>query len=272
MEDEKKNDLLSIVGFELMDDEIKKQINISPGLKKDVEKWLSKYTQNGNIYGVKTCCVEVIPLNKTLEEFQDELGEDADDPVSEALEEYKKYRRKVRINEGQCPHYKTCPFFLNNMIIEGMKCPLELAESAKYVQGYFNELEIEPDNFTDMVVANQLVATTMIAERTLKALSIEPVVKEVKIINKDGSVRYDTKPNDNVTVFNQMMTLSEKLRKNLVLNREDRLKNKQLEQEKDARSIKNKLQEDLNNINKTIDVASIIQDVANDEDVFEIDG
>lgn len=55
---------------------------------------MSKYTQNGNIYGVKTCCVEVIPLNKTLEEFQDELGEDADDPVSEALEEYKNIEEK----------------------------------------------------------------------------------------------------------------------------------------------------------------------------------
>lgn len=268
---EKKNDLMSIVGFELMDDEIKNKINVSPELQQDVKKWLNKYTQNGNIYGVKTCCIEVIPLNKTLEDFQSELGEELDDPVSEALEEYKKYKRKVRMNESQCPHYKTCPFFLNNMIVDGMKCPLELAESAKYVQGYFNELEIEEDNFTDMVVANQLVASTMIAERTLKALSIEPVVKEIKIIGKDGSVRYDTKPNDNVIVFNQMMGLSEKLRKNLMLNREDRLKNKKLEEERDSRSIKNKLQNELNNINAVIDVEDIVNDVITDEETFNIE-
>lgn len=266
------NELHSIVGFELMEDEIKSKLNLSPELQKDIQKWVDRYVGNQNTYGVKTCCVEILPLNKTLETFKEELGEDDDDPVGLALKEYKSYLRKLKVNEAQCPHFKTCPFFQNKMIVEGMKCPLELADASKHIQGYYNELEIEEDNFTDMVVTNQLVATTLLVKRALKSLAVEPIVKEVKVINKDGSIRYDTKINDNLVAYEKSMALSEKLRKNLVLNKEDRLKYKQIEEERDARSIRNKLSNDLNKIDEIIDVKSIVEEAMTTDDVFNING
>lgn len=256
---ELKNDLVNIVGFELLDEEVKNKITLAPDVKEDVEKWLSKYVNNQNLFGIKTCCIEYIEENKTLQDFRDELGEDGEEPISEAMELYKDYIRKVKRNESQCPTYKTCPFYQHKMIQEGMKCPMEIAESAKLMQGYFREMDIGEDNFTDMVVANHLVAANLITDRTLKSLAVEPLVKQVKIIGKDGGVRYDTKINDNFLIYEKTMALSEKLRKNLMLNREDRLKTKKLDEQLDQRSIKNKLKEQVRNLSRGFDINDIVE-------------
>ena len=189
MNENKKETIEEILGFELTTEEIKRASSLSPKIKKDLEVWANKNSDNILSLQIKKCFVEDIDLTKTYEDFEkeyvinDDSGDDDEDFLSEATEKYKEYLKEIKKNEEKCPHFRECPLFQSKMLPKGEKCPLEMINTSNLKRGIYKELDIKEDDFSDKITANHLISIENIAQRLLSALSIQsPVVNVLKLM------------------------------------------------------------------------------------------
>lgn len=273
----KDEELQDIIGFELTEQEIKKASSLSPQVKEDLKRWANKNSDNILSLQIKKCLVEDIDLNKTYEDFQKEniVNDDDDDEnfLDEAMEKYKEYLKEIKKNEEHCPHFRDCPLFQSRMLPKGEKCPLEMINTSNLKKGIYKELDIKDDDYSDKITANHLIAIENISQRLLSALSIQPAVVKVTTIGKNGSITYDTKINENLNAYQMTMNMADKLRKNLILDRESKMKNKKIESEINERSVKDKLKNKLSNGYFNIDSSEIAEAVVlENDDTLNIEG
>ena len=263
MNENKKETIEEILGFELTTEEIKRASSLSPKIKK--------------------CFVEDIDLTKTYEDFEkeyvinDDSGDDDEDFLSEATEKYKEYLKEIKKNEEKCPHFRECPLFQSKMLPKGEKCPLEMINTSNLKRGIYKELDIKEDDFSDKITANHLISIENIAQRLLSALSIQSPVVNVVTINKNGSKTYDTKINENLNAYQMTMNMADKLRKNLILDRESKMKNKKIESEINERTVKENLKNKLSNgffdVNaSTIAEAVILEEENKKDELLNLEG
>ena len=276
MNENKKETIEEILGFELTTEEIKKASSLSPKIKKDLEVWASKNSDNILSLQIKKCFVEDIDLTKTYEDFEkeyainDESGDDDEDFLSEATEKYKEYLKEIKKNEEKCPHFRECPLFQSKMLPKGEKCPLEMINTSNLKRGIYKELDIKEDDFSDKITANHLISIENIAQRLLSSLSIQSPVVNVVTVNKNGSKTYDTKINENLNAYQMTMNMADKLRKNLILDRESKMKNKKIESEINERTVKENLKNKLTNgffdVNSSAIAEAVILEEENKKD------
>ena len=263
MNENKKETIEEILGFELTTEEIKKASSLSPKIKKDLEIWANKNSDNILSLQIKKCFVEDIDLTKTYEDFEkeyainDDSEDDDEDFLNEATEKYKEYLKEIKKNEE--------------------KCPLEMINTSNLKKGIYKELDIKDDDFSDKITANHLISIENIAQRLLSALSIQSPVVSVVTINKNGSKTYDTKINENLNAYQMTMNMADKLRKNLILDRESKMKNKKIESEINERTVKENLKNKLSNgffdVNaSTIAEAVILEEEDKKDELLNLEG
>jgi len=213
-----------------LDEKLKNKLTSDPALNTTVEKWIVKHLGTPQISSVKLCTV--VPINydsMDLAEIEDEL-------------EYKAMVKKVKRNYEVCPNHMTCPLFQAGAIVQNDKCILELMDIEYLTTGLMKELDITELEFNDKILVGQLVALNLIYTRAMRALASEPLIKEIKTISK-GDLKLDTKVNDNFQVVEKTLNIMEKLRKSLILNREDKAKFKQIKKANDEMSARRKVEQ-----------------------------
>ena len=254
--DEIENGISEILGYDLIDSEIKNKIIKNPKLEKDINKWVNKYVQNRESFGVKECNLTYIDYNSlNIDEIEDEI-------------ELKEITKKIKQNDSLCPTHRSCPLFCNNLIQPGMQCVLEKADASVLKKALSEELDIKSNEYNDIINIDNLISIYVINNRALRALSAEPLVETIKTYSKNG-IQFDKKINDNFIIFEKTQALSERVRKALVLDRRDKLKIKELENSKTKEQDDNELKETLSQFEQDIDMAEVI-DIVNAEQTSDL--
>ncbi|MGL4449589.1 MAG: hypothetical protein ACRCTZ_00185 [Sarcina sp.] len=202
-------DLEEILGYEIAQKEAKKYIVDNPTVREEVEKWLTESMGKGHLKAIRRCNLHI-------------LDEDID-PADMDEYEYSEYQKKEKHNFEVCPGHKSCPVFMSGTVSYDEKCILELVETQFLIKGLLEELEVEPSDMNDQILISQLVAMNIVYNRALEGLSAGTLVEKVKTFQK-GSVKVDTKVNEFFAIVERSSNQMEKLRKSLLLNRDDKLK------------------------------------------------
>lgn len=202
-------DLEEILGYEIAQKEAKKYIVDNPTVREEVEKWLTESMGKGHLKAIRRCNLHI-------------LDEDVD-PADMDEYEYSEYQKKEKHNFEVCPGHKSCPVFMSGTVSYEEKCILELVETQFLIKGLLEELEVEPSDMNDQILISQLVAMNIVYNRALEGLSAGTLVEKVKTYQK-GSVKVDTKVNEFFAIVERSSNQMEKLRKSLLLNRDDKLK------------------------------------------------
>lgn len=272
---DKEKELEEIIGFEITLQDEKNISTLDPKLQKEIEVWSQKNANNILSLQIKKCQVEHVDVNKTEEDFREEYGiteDDDDDIINEAFEAYKNHLKIIKKNEEVCPHFRDCPLFQNDALPKGNKCPLEVMTTTRLRDGIYKELDIKPEDFSDIISANHLVAIENLAQRTLSALSVQAPVVKVITKGKNG-ITTDTKINDNLAAYQLLMNMRDKINKNLILDRESKMKNKKIESEINEKTIKENLKNRFSNRRFDIDTAELVEAISlEDENSIDING
>lgn len=246
----KKNMFEEMIGVADIDEAIKKKLTLEPKLRNNVEKWIGKHLGSPQISTVKICNVDYINYEElNLDEIEDEF-------------EYKEIIQKIKNNNRQCPNHMSCPLYLSNSIVKNDKCLLELMDTEYLTTGLMNELDITEFEFNDKITVGQLVSLNLIYTRAMRGLSCEPLVQEIKIMSK-GEVKFETKVNENWAIIERTVVLMEKIRKNLILNREDKARFKQIKKANDELESRRNVEK----IIKTFQDEIVIDDSIEFEDI-----
>jgi hypothetical protein len=120
-------------------------------------------------------------------------------------------------SKKKCLYKNRCPLFVNNRCPEGKECIHENKVLIDAMDRYITSFEIEPDNYAEMVMVNQLVEYELIEHRCNAILSLEHTdMKMESIIGVDDEGQIITKEeishalNIKLQVFkNKMMLLQE---------------------------------------------------------------
>ena len=236
-----------VLGYSITDEELKRKISENPKLSKDVKIWLDKYIGKSHMNAIKDCKVEYI---------------DYDDLDIDELDEFerKEITKKIKRNNKQCPNHRTCPLFISNTLPEFDKCPLELMDTQQLLQGLAVELEIGMDEFNDSILVQQLVSLNVIFNRAMRGLASSSLVEDV-ITYQNGKTKYDTKTNEYLKITGDMMNLMEKLRKSLILNRDDKIKYKRTKQANTIADARKEAIKTISSIEDSIDMNDIVNNV-----------
>lgn len=246
------NDLTSIIGYDLIDVDLKNKIGQNTKLINEVDNWTKKYVNNRHAFGIKECNVQYIDYENI------DIDELDDVERSELL-------KKIKKNDRLCPNHRNCVLFKNNCLSKGSKCILEVADATTIRQALYEELDIQPDDYNDIISVDKLVSVNVIGNRALRGLSSEALIDTVATYSK-GGVKYDTKINENFAVYEKTQLLAEKLQKNLILNREDKAKYKQLVETKTKEDVENNVKNIIKQVEDSFDMNDII-DIVNAEEV-----
>lgn len=249
--------LANIFGYDLLEDEIKKRLALDPKLQGEIHKWTNKYIDNRFLFGVKECQVEYVDYTNLDFEDLDEI-------------ELKELKKVIRKNSLVCPNHTSCPLFLGNKLVKGEKCLLEMADASSITQALTEELKIDPKDYNDQLTVYNLVAMNVIGNRALRGLSTEGLIKETTTLNKGGGYTYDTKVNDNFAVFEKSIMLGDKLKKALVLNRDDKLKYKQIEDGKNKATVVKNVADRIKSLEEKFKMKNI-SDIIGSEDETPIE-
>lgn len=255
----KKGNINDILEFSITDEQIKAKIKEDPKISKSVEKWLKKYVGQSHMNGIKDCMVEYIDYDNIVNELEtmDEFDE-------------KELNRAIKKNINQCPNHRSCPLFLSNSLPKNDKCPLELVDTEILIKGLAQELEIEMEDFNDSILIQQLVALNVVYNRAMRGMAASPLIESIVTYTKIG-VNYDTKINENFKIIEGTLNMMEKLRKSLILNRDDKIKYKKIKQANTIEEVRKNVLEQINNVNESIDMAEIVNDVISENVLEDID-
>jgi hypothetical protein len=241
------NGIEEILGYEIIQKEVKKYIIDNPNVRSKVEDWLKESMGKGHLKSIRKCNLHLIDY----EVDESELDE------HELLE----YRSKVKHNHKTCPGHKSCPIYLNENIASDEKCVLEMVETQFLIKGLIKELEVDPDDFNDQIVIGQLVSMNILYNRAMEGLASTTLIEEVKTYQK-GSVKVDTKINEYFSIAEKCLAQMDKLRKSLVLNRDDKLKVKMVKKNNSETIAKKNAEEKIKLIEKETTInADIIADI-----------
>lgn len=257
----KNGNIEEILEYSITDEQIKSKIKEDPKISKSIEKWLKKYVGQSHINGIKDCMVEYIDYDNlvdTLEEM-DEFDE-------------KELSKTIKKNINHCPNHRSCPLFLSNTLPIHDKCPLELVDTEILIKGLAQELEIEMGDFNDSILIQQLVSLNVVYNRAMRGMAATPMIETIVSYTK-GGVNYDTKVNEYFNIIESSLNMMEKLRKSLILNRDDKIKYKKIKQANSMEEIRKNVLEQINNVNEAIDMAEVVSEViASDDEIGDIDG
>lgn len=245
-------ELSEIIEYDLIDSELKQKLIKDPKLAKDIDKWTKKYIHNRHAFGIKECNVEYIDYDSIDLDELDEV-------------EAKDLMSKIRKNERLCPNHRTCLLYKNNAIVKGSKCVLEIADATLLKEALCTELEVGANDFNDIISIDQLVSINILGNRALRALSSEALIDTTVTYGKNGGVQYDKKINDNFAVFEKTQALSDRVKKALVLNRDDKIKLKRLVEGKTKEDAKLSIKNKLNNMESSFDIGEIVDVVQNEQ-------
>ena len=254
---ETKN-IVEVLGFEIKSEDMKDKLIQNPDLKKKVEKWLDKHIGKGHMSSIKSCKVEYIDYDEINYDDLDEF-------------ELKELNKRIKNNIGHCPNHRTCPLFISDSLIENDNCILELLDTQYLSKGLVEELDIEKDDFNDQIIVGQLISLNILYNRAMRGLSSAPLIEEIKTFTK-GGVNIDTKVNSNFEVIDRTLMLIEKLRKSLILNRDDKIKVKQIKKANEEVVAKKRVAERIRDIEEAqIMNSDIANEILNNNDNVEID-
>lgn len=239
-------DLEEILGYEIAQKEAKKYIVDNPTVREEVEKWLTESMGKGHLKAIRRCNLHVL--------------DDTVDPSEMDEFEYSEYKKKEKHNFDVCPGHKTCPVFMSGEVNYDEKCILELVETQFLIRGLIEELEVEPGDRNDQILISQLVSMNILYNRALEGLSAGTLVEKVKTYQK-GSVKVDTKVNEYFNIVERASNQMEKLRKSLLLNRDDKLKVKAVKKANSETAARKRVE---NTIKDIEDQTSINKDWVND--------
>lgn len=254
-------------GIEITIDDLKNVSTLDPKLQNEISKFLSKHKQDNLNNQVLRCNIEYIDVNKTLEDFQNEVNEeeeDDDDVLDIAMDKYKQHIKTIKKNEKNCPNFRTCPLFLANSLRQGEQCPFEKANTIQLVNGLYKELDIKEDDFADQLSVGHMIALENMAKRAEAAIANLGIATDITTYGK-GGVSYDSKVSDYFVAYEKIIGLLEKLKKNLILDRESKAKNKKLESEINQSTIKEKLKNKIFNKGFDLNTEEIANAVVLDE-------
>ncbi|MGL5718661.1 MAG: hypothetical protein ACRCX2_36995 [Paraclostridium sp.] len=229
----KKSEIEQILGFEMVQKEVKKYIVDNPTVRGEVETWLSESMGKGHLKSIRKCNIHVI-----------------DPDIDESdLDEYEliEYKGKLKHNKKTCPGYQTCPVYLSGSTSIDEKCILELVETQFLITGLIKELDVDPEDFNDHIVIGQLVSMNILYNRAMEGLASTTMIEEIKTFQK-GSTKIETKVSEYFTIAERCLYQMDKLRKSLVLNRDDKIKVKMVKKANSEAIAKKKVDEKIKQI------------------------
>lgn len=250
----KDNNLKEILGYEIVEQEVKKyaERNLdNPNFKSEIEQWLSNSIGKGHLNGIRICNLHQIDYSIDPDELDEfDLAE---------------YTKKVKHNNKVCPKHRTCPVYLNGVSELNEKCTLELVDTKFLINGLLKELEVEETDFNDQILIGQLVSSNIIYNRAMEHLAYNPLVEEIKTYQK-GTTKIETKTNEHFAIADRCLVQMEKLRKSLLLNREDKLRVKQVKKANNELTAKKAIEEKIKDIeNKTVINKDLIESILVEE-------
>ncbi|MGL4987692.1 MAG: hypothetical protein ACRC5F_00355 [Cetobacterium sp.] len=254
-----KNEIEAILGFEIVQKEVKKYVTQNPKVRGEIENWLSESMGKGHLKSIRKCNLHII-----------------DTEIDESdLDEYElvAYKAKLKHNKKTCPGYQTCPVYLSGTTSSDEKCVLELVETQFLINGLVKELDVDPEDFNDQIVIGQLVTMNILYNRAMEGLASTTMIEEVKTFQK-GSTKIDTKVSEYFTIAERCLYQMDKLRKSLVLNRDDKIKVKMVKKANSEAIAKKNVEERIKTIeaNTTVNedlISSILSENSIQEPVKE---
>lgn len=243
---ENKSDIEKILGYEIVQKEVKKYIIENKEVRSEVENWLTESMGKGHLKSIRRCNIHIL----------DDIDESELDD-HELIE----YRSKVKHNHKTCPGYRTCPIYLSGSTSPEEKCVLELVETQFLISGLVKELGVDPEDFNDHIVISQLVTMNILYNRAMEGLASTTMIEEIKTYQK-GTTKIETKVSEFFTIAERCLHQMDKLRKSLVLNRDDKLKVKMVKKANSEAIAKKKVEEKMKQIeNETSINKDIISDI-----------
>ncbi|MGL5767922.1 MAG: hypothetical protein ACRCX8_19980 [Sarcina sp.] len=252
---ETKSEIEQILGYEIIQKEVKKYIINNPKVRGEVEEWLTESMGKGHLKSIRRCNLHVI-------------DEDIDESE---LDEHEllKYRSKIKHNHKTCPGHQTCPIFLSGSTSPDERCVLELVETQFLINGLIKELNVDPEDFNDQIVIGQLVTMNILYNRAMEGLASTTLIEEIKTYQK-GTTKIESKVSEYFTIAERCLHQMDKLRKSLVLNRDDKLKVKMVKKANSEAIAKKKVDEKIKAIESgtTVNadiIAAVIGEAANSD-------
>lgn len=250
MVNNKKDDIEKILGYEIAQKEAKKYIVDNPDVREQVENWLVENMGRSHLKGIRRCNLHLL---------------DYDIDISE-LDEYEltEFKTKSKHNEKICPGHKTCPIYLSGLITPDEKCVLELVDTQFLIKGLADELEVEAEDFNDQILIGQLVMMNLVYNRAMEGLAHSGLIDEIKTYQK-GTTKIEKKTNEYFPIAERCLQQMDKLRKSLVLNRDDKFKIKMVKKANSVAESKKRVEEKIKEIeNETTVSQDLISEIMAD--------
>jgi hypothetical protein len=111
--------------------------------------------------------------------------------------------------DKKCPFSEQCPLSKNNLLNRwvGNPCPLDQIMAFRLFAGYVNDMEISPEDFTDLKLVNDLIRLNIQLDRAEKLIRKEsPVETMVSGVDAKTDLKHNTRQP------NQLIALQKSLR------------------------------------------------------------
>lgn len=130
----------------------------------------------------------------------------------------------------ECPFKETCYLFSQDMDVPGERCPIEIATILERFDAYMIELDIEPDNTTDMSLLKNLVDIEIQLVRTDRkmASSADMVEQVIAAVGENGIPYYRPEINKAAEYKLKLLNEHSKILSYLHATRKDKASEKNL--------------------------------------------
>jgi len=133
----------------------------------------------------------------------------------------------IKCKGHECPFKNSCPLIKHNVVERaiGENCPVEIVDAFRYFAGYVVDLGIQPNDYTDIQMINDIVRLQLMINRCDKLLQNEdPISVIIEGVDAKTTLRHNNRGPHPLVVQQQMLRRDmDVLYQRLVASREARL-------------------------------------------------
>ena len=241
-----------------IDERLRHELQKPGDLRLKVSQWLSKQGDGNQFNSVKICRVELIDYESLdLDTITDEF-------------ELKQIRRKIAENQRACGHHIVCPMYRGGAVVAHSECILELMEAKRITASLMIELDVSEDDYNDKMMLDQIVSLSLINQRATRDLAAGNLIDDIKTYTKMG-LKVETKINDNLLIIDKTQAQIDRLRKHLLLTREDKARFKQLKKQSEERTVNEQVKSKIKEAEEAFIVVDEVAEgiIENKENIIE---
>jgi hypothetical protein len=125
----------------------------------------------------------------------------------------------------KCPFADTCPLQKKNIAPVGRPCALEMAMVSDLMQAYMQQLDVDPDNITEVCLVRDLVNQEIQHMRATKYLAKEELIQEFCVgTDTDGNPIFNPTLHVMTELEDRLLKRKKEIRSQMVATRMDKAK------------------------------------------------